>query len=116
MAMTCELEVGWVADKLGPTSGHWKRSAWAGPGNDNREETGPCPRKREGPTPLNELDQNIRETKRKKEEAQGKENVGRRLSRMVVWRLLRGSTAEPNDHINMELSGNGISSYNSCSH
>ena len=56
MAMTYEMEVGWVVDKLGPNSGHWKRKAWLSPGNENKEETGPFPRKREGPTPPNELD------------------------------------------------------------
>ena len=55
MAMTYEMEVGWVIDKLGPNSGHWKRKAWVGPSNENREETGPFSRKREGLTPLNEL-------------------------------------------------------------
>ena len=55
MAMTYEIEVGWVTDILGPNSGHWKRKAWVSPSNENREETGPFSRKREGLTPLNEL-------------------------------------------------------------
>nr|POF24475.1 hypothetical protein CFP56_10691 [Quercus suber] len=67
-AMTYELEVGWVTDKLGPNSGHWKRRARARPGNENREETGLFSRKREGPTPLNKLDQNIKEAMCKKGE------------------------------------------------
>lgn len=75
MAMSYEMEVGWVADKLGPKSGHWKRKAWAGLDKENKEEICPYPRKREGPTPLVELDQNIGEAKRKKGENQGKENA-----------------------------------------
>nr|POE82122.1 hypothetical protein CFP56_57258 [Quercus suber] len=30
MAMTYDMEVGWVAEVLGPTSGHWKRKAREG--------------------------------------------------------------------------------------
>ena len=30
MAMTYEIEMGWVAETLGPTSGHWKRRACVG--------------------------------------------------------------------------------------
>lgn len=69
------MEVGWVADKLGPKSGHWKRKAWAGLDKENKEEICPYPRKGEGPTSLVELDQNIGEAKRKKGENQGKENA-----------------------------------------
>lgn len=81
MAMTYEMEVGWVADKLGSNSGHWKRKAQAGRGNKNREETDPFLRKIEGPTPLNELDQNIREAKHKKGENQVKENAEKGIVR-----------------------------------
>lgn len=40
-------------------------------------ETDPIHRKREGPTPLEELDKLSRNTKRKKGEAQSKENTGK---------------------------------------
>ena len=56
VAMTYEVDVGWVADKLGPNSGHWKRRARASPGNDSIEELGPIQKKREGPISLEELD------------------------------------------------------------
>ena len=35
---------------------------------------------------------------------------------MAVWRVLRGSSAEPNDYFSMELPGNGICSGGLCSH
>lgn len=79
MAMSYELDVGWVANKLGPNSGHWKRRAQAGPDVGNKEELGPIQRKSEGPIPLIELDQNIKVTKRRKGEAQGKENTGKKI-------------------------------------
>nr|POE81555.1 hypothetical protein CFP56_18703 [Quercus suber] len=63
VAMSYEMDVGWIADKLGPNSGHWKRRARANSSNDNKEELGPIQRKREGSTPLEELDQNTREIK-----------------------------------------------------
>ena len=77
--MTYEVDVGWVTNNLGPNSGYWKRRARASSGNDNKEELGPIQRKREGPTPLEELDQNTKETKHKKREAQGKENTGKEI-------------------------------------
>ena len=30
MAMTYEMDKGWVTEIIGPTSSHWKRRAWAG--------------------------------------------------------------------------------------
>lgn len=79
VAMTYEVDVGWVVDKLGPNSGHWKRRARASPGNDNKEELGPIHKKREGPISLEELDQSTREIKRKKIEAQSKENIRKEI-------------------------------------
>ena len=55
MAMNYEVDVGWVADKLGPTSGHWKRRARASPGIENNEVLGPIKKKREGSS-LEEID------------------------------------------------------------
>ena len=46
MAITYEEEVGWVADKLGPTSGHWKRRARANPSLENNKSLGPNKKKR----------------------------------------------------------------------
>ena len=55
VAMNYEVDVGWVADKLGPTSGHWKRRARASPGIENNEVLGPIKKKREGSS-LEEID------------------------------------------------------------
>ena len=62
VAMTYEVDVGWVADKLGPTSGHWKRSARASPSIENKEVLGPIKKKREGSS-LEEIDQSTKEIK-----------------------------------------------------
>ena len=76
VAMMYEVDVGWVEEKLGPNSGHWKRRARAGPSKESLAETGPIQRKREGPTLLEELDKISRNIKRKKGEVQRKENRG----------------------------------------
>ena len=76
MAMSYEPDVGWVANKLGPTSGHWKRRARVGPDDEMKDELGPIQRKREGSLTLSEIDQNIKGTKRRKGEGLGKENAG----------------------------------------
>ena len=65
---------------------------------------------------LEELDKISRNIKRKKAEVQSKEIGERKKSRMAERRLLRGSTAERNDHPSVELPGNVISSGNWCSH
>ena len=56
MAMSYDPEVGWVANKLGSTSGHWKRRARAGPDEEMKDELGPIQRKREGVLVLSEID------------------------------------------------------------
>lgn len=45
MAMSYEPNGGWVANTLGPTSGHWKRRAQARPNDGMKEELGPIQRK-----------------------------------------------------------------------
>ena len=77
VAMMYEVDVGWVAESLGLNSGHWKRRARAGLCKESKEMSGPIQRKREGPTQLEELDQQLRNTKRKKGEAQSKESTGK---------------------------------------
>ena len=62
MAITYEEEVGWVADKLGPTSGHWKRRARANPSLENNKSLGPNKKKREGSS-LEEIVQSTKESK-----------------------------------------------------
>ena len=76
MAMQYDPEVGWVANKLGPTSGHWKRKVRAGPDEEMKEVLGPLQRKREGDLILNEIDQNVRVSKRRKCEGLSKEETG----------------------------------------
>lgn len=52
--------MGWVAERMGPKSGHWKRRARAGIEKGKRVETSPIQRKRAGLTPVIELDQKTR--------------------------------------------------------
>ena len=77
MAMLYDPEVGWVANKLSPTSGHWKRKVRAGPDEEMKEVLGPIQRKREGDLILSEIDQNIRVSKRRKCEGLSKEEIGK---------------------------------------
>ena len=76
VVMMYDVEVGWVEEKLGPNSSHWKRRARAGLNKESLAETGPIQRKREGPTLLEELDKISRNIKRRKGEVQRKENRG----------------------------------------
>ena len=76
MAMPYDPEVGWVANKLSPTSGHWKRKVRAGPDEEMKEVLGPIQRKREGDLILSEIDQNIRVSKCRKCEGLSKEETG----------------------------------------
>lgn len=85
-AMSYSQELGWTAEKLGPTSGHWKRKA-----RENRtkkvsdqrspleeEKLNPRKCKRESSTPLSELDPKALDGKRNKVSqscnGKGKEN------------------------------------------
>nr|POE88632.1 hypothetical protein CFP56_72818 [Quercus suber] len=75
MAMTYEMELGWVAERMGLKSGHWKRKARVGLDKGKEKETSPIQRKRVGLTPLVVLDQNMQEAKRKKGVSQVSEDV-----------------------------------------
>ena len=70
MTMTYELGVGWVAEKLGPRSGHWKRLARNTKPKTNDTDLGPINQKGEGPTPLSDLDPHIIDLKRRKNQKQ----------------------------------------------
>ena len=79
MAMNYEMNVGWIAESLSPTSGHWKRRARAGQTKGKEKVESPAEKKRECLTPLGEIDQNVLVRKRRKVEKQsvgeaGKEN------------------------------------------
>nr|POF18997.1 hypothetical protein CFP56_26429 [Quercus suber] len=71
MAMTYEMETGWVAETLGPSSGHWKRRAQAGQTKGKGKEVSPVKQKRNMINPLGVLDQNVLVRKRRKVEKQG---------------------------------------------
>ena len=72
MAMTYKNDVGWVAECLGPKSGHWKRMAREVRPKDFNEQQSPSgvkpiiknKVKRESPVPVQELERNITEIKR----------------------------------------------------
>ena len=46
IAMTYDMELGWVAEALGPTSGHWKRKACEGQTKDKERELSPMQEKK----------------------------------------------------------------------
>nr|POE51193.1 hypothetical protein CFP56_49409 [Quercus suber] len=66
MAMSFDENVDWVAEKMGPTSKHWKRLAREIKSDAPKEKTSPTKLKREGPTPLTELDPKALELKRRR--------------------------------------------------
>lgn len=77
MAMTYEMDMGWVVKKLGPTSGHWKKRARAGQAKGKEKEASPIQKKRGVSIPLGELDQNVLESKRRKVEKNGGVDVNK---------------------------------------
>ena len=71
MAMTYELDLGWVAESLGPSSGHWKRRARVGQAKGKEKLESPVQTKRSLITPSAVLDQNGLGRKRRKVEKKG---------------------------------------------
>lgn len=65
MAMTYDPTASWVAEKMGLTSKHWKRLARGTKTNEPTKFVSPIKQKREGPTPLNDLDPNALDQKRR---------------------------------------------------
>ena len=63
MAMSFDQNLGWVAEKMGPISKHWKRLAREVKLDVPTKNTSPIKLKRKGPTPLIELDLNAMELK-----------------------------------------------------
>lgn len=63
MAMTYDMELGWVVKTLGPTSGHWKRKAHAGQTKGKEKAVSLVQKQRSASNPLGELDQNTLELK-----------------------------------------------------
>lgn len=82
LAMMYDPTVGWVTEKLGPSSKHWKRLARGEKSSESVISLSPIKQKREGPTPLSELDPNVLELKRRrgktktKEETKNEQTVG----------------------------------------
>nr|POF17275.1 uncharacterized protein CFP56_18387 [Quercus suber] len=66
VAMTHDSNVGWTSEALGPKSKYWKRLAREAKGKDHNDGLGPENKKRSGPTPLQELDPNIIDLKKRK--------------------------------------------------
>ena len=66
LAMCYVEEKGWIAETLGPSSKHWKRLAREVKVKPDSKGKSPIKAKREGPTPLQELDPNIKDLKRRK--------------------------------------------------
>ena len=66
LAMSFDENVGWVAEKMGPISKHWKRLAREIKLNAPKKNKSPTKQKRECPTPLIELDPNALELKRRR--------------------------------------------------
>ena len=71
IAMTYDMDQGWVAEVLGPTSGHWKRKIREGQPSGKAKELSPVKKKRNAPASQTESDQNKRETKKQRIEIQG---------------------------------------------
>ena len=66
MALNFDPKDGWVATELGPKSKHWKRLAREVNNKKPTEKKGLRNGKREGPTPVQELDPNCLKQKRRK--------------------------------------------------
>ena len=64
--MSYDPKEGWVSKKLGPKSKHWKRLAKEVKANGSCTNKSPGSQKREGPTPLQELDPNALSKKKRK--------------------------------------------------
>lgn len=56
MAMTFNKDLGWIAETLGPKSGHCKRLARVAHSKEKGEEISPKNNKRESSVPIQELD------------------------------------------------------------
>ena len=71
IAMSYDMDQGWVEETLGPASGHWKRILREGQPSRKTKELSPVQKKRNFPAYLNESDQNQRDTKKQRTEIQG---------------------------------------------
>lgn len=72
MPMIYDLTVGWVVEKMGPTTKHWKRLARGSKTSKPIKTESPIKLKKEDFTPLIDLDPNALEQKRRR----GKSKLG----------------------------------------
>ena len=70
IAMTYDMDLGWVAEALGPTSGHWKRKAREGQPKGKAKDLSLMQKKRNALFSLTESNQKKRETKKQRVKAQ----------------------------------------------
>nr|POE90912.1 hypothetical protein CFP56_58507 [Quercus suber] len=75
LAMTYDPIVGWVTEKLGPSSKHWKRLARGEKPSEAMITLSPIKQKREAPTPLSKLDPNVLELKCRRGKSKAKEET-----------------------------------------
>lgn len=66
MAIKYDQTLGWVAKKMSPNCIHWKRLAREIKPGSSTKDASPTSLKREGPTPVVELDLKFLELKRRK--------------------------------------------------
>lgn len=68
MAMSFDVDLGWVVEEIGPKSGHWKRMARKAHAASLTEETmkDKTLGKRPSPIPAQELETNVTNQKRRK--------------------------------------------------
>ena len=75
MALSYNPKEGWVAAELSPKSRHWKQLAREANQNKPIGKKGSKSGKREGPTPLQALDPNILDQKRRKDLKRSESNL-----------------------------------------
>ena len=66
LALSFDDKKGWIAENFGPTSRHWKSLARDNSKQASQEGENPTKGKRDGPIPLQELDPNSENLKRRK--------------------------------------------------
>ena len=102
MAMSYDVNMGWVAETLGPRSGHWKRLARKAreisPTEEPKEKTSLG--KRSGTSPSNDSEVDSNTLKRRKRQVRSKTQ-----DHNDVRQWLRSSTAEPHECSGVELPG-----------
>lgn len=76
LAMTYDMELGWIAETLGPTSAHWKRKACAGQTKEKEKVESPVEKKRSASTPTRSVREKYTRSETKKSGSAGKWRCG----------------------------------------